>query len=228
MSQPSKESLHKEFELERLILFSDAVFAIAITLLIIEIKFPHLPENLAGVNIVHEFKPLIFEFVAFLISFFFIGLSWSKHLKLCKHLKTYDDGVIFRNLFSLLFIVTFPFAASSLTHIQPGFMLPMVIYIGNIFLVCLSHFMLTDYTLHKKQHLIHAGNDAEKKYLYVQAKFPTILMGATFLTALVSSFFVHGMNDVVAVSYAVPLGIGSAIMKRKIKKYKVAYKNSTS
>jgi len=224
MSEPTKETLHKEFELERLILFSDAVFAIAITLLIIEIKFPHLPENHAGLNMWHEFKPLIVEFGAFLLSFFFIGLSWSKHLKLCRHLKSYDDGIIFRNLFCLLFIVTFPFAASSLTHMRHGFIFPMVIYIGNIFFISLSHFMLADYILNKKQRLIHSGNEAEKRYLYVQAKFPTILMSITFLTALVSSFFVHDMSDLVGVSYAVPLAVGSAIMRRKIKPYKEAYK----
>ena len=45
MSEITNNSVHKEFELERMVLFTDAVFAIAITLLIIEIKFPELPEN---------------------------------------------------------------------------------------------------------------------------------------------------------------------------------------
>ena len=59
MSEPNN-SLHKEFELERMILFSDAVFAIAITLLIIEIKFPELPENYREqLSLWKMFKPTV-------------------------------------------------------------------------------------------------------------------------------------------------------------------------
>src|SRR6185312_6272512 len=43
---PPATSLEKEFELERMILFTDPVFAIAITLLIIDIKWPALPDNI--------------------------------------------------------------------------------------------------------------------------------------------------------------------------------------
>src|ERR1700709_58862 len=107
--------LHKEFELERMILFSDAVFAIAITLLIIEIKFPEVPEKANASEIQHLFKPVIIRFLAFILSFAFIGLMWARHLKIFKYLRNYDNGVIFRNLIFIFFIVCFPFTASGLT-----------------------------------------------------------------------------------------------------------------
>src|SRR5436305_1260155 len=99
-------TLKKEFELERLILFSDAVFAIAITLLIIDIKFPELPEKNVQGNTIELMKPTILSFVAFAMSFFFIGRIWSKHLRLFSLLRKYDQGLISRNLLFLFFIVT--------------------------------------------------------------------------------------------------------------------------
>ena len=76
MSNTESHTLHKEFELERVILFSDAVFAIAITLLIIEIKFPELPENYREhLDIVAMFRPTLTHFLGFLVSFFLIGIS---------------------------------------------------------------------------------------------------------------------------------------------------------
>ena len=96
MTDSTNNSLHKEFELERMILFSDAVFAIAITLLIIEIKFPELPENYKeSLDLFKMFKPTLLHFLGFLLSFFLIGMSWARHLKMFRYLKAYDNGVIF-------------------------------------------------------------------------------------------------------------------------------------
>ena len=117
MSETTDKTIHREFELERMILFSDAVFAIAITLLIIEIKFPELPEGYKqSLDLFKMFKPTLVQFLGFIVSFFFIGMSWAGHLKLFRYLRAYDNGVIFRNLFSLFFVVAFPFAASGARH----------------------------------------------------------------------------------------------------------------
>ncbi len=157
------DTLEKEFELERMILFSDAVFAIAITLLVIDIKWPELPESLAGLDKLHVMKPTIFSFLGFALSFFFIGRAWSIHLRLFRLLRKYDQGLINLNLFFLFFIVIFPFAASGISgHVRGGFMLPVFFYLVNLSLVAIMHYVLCWYVLFKKPGLVVEGEAAEK------------------------------------------------------------------
>lgn len=201
MSEVSEKTLHREFELERMILFSDAVFAIAITLLIIEIKFPELPEEHTGTTELWVlFKPTIRSFIGFLVSFFFIGVSWAGHLKMFRYLKSYDNGVIFRNLLSLLFIVIFPFAASGLTHFRPLFILPIIIYLGNIMLVFQSNFLLAHYIFKQKPSLSIAGNEAEKKYIYFEKLGAAVVLTMSFFLVLVTAILTN--YAIIAVNYA--------------------------
>ena len=171
-------ALEKEFELERLILFSDAVFAIAITLLIIDIKFPELPEKKFEGNTMEVLRPTLLSFLAFAISFFFIGRSWSNHLRLFRLLKKYDQGLINRNLLFLFFIVTFPFSAAGIAgHVRGGFTLPIYIYIINLACVGIAHFILCHYILRKKPWLTGEGEVAEKKFAYFSSQYIAIAMG---------------------------------------------------
>ncbi len=135
----TQSELQKEFELERMILFSDAVFAIAITLLIIEIKFPEVPKDATVPEIEELLKPVIIRFLGFILSFFFIGLMWARHLKTFKYLKKYDNGVIYRNLVLLFFIVCFPFTVVALV---------LVIGVAVVFLVSLIFLGNTMYVLY--------------------------------------------------------------------------------
>jgi len=196
MSEPTNTSIHREFELERMILFSDAVFAIAITLLIIEIKFPELPENYkVSPDLFKMFKPTLFQFLGFFLSFFFIGISWAKHLKMFRYLKAYDNGVIFFNLLSLMFIVAFPFAASGVTHLRSGFMFPLIIYLGNIMLIFLSNFLLAHYIFKHKPSLSIPGHEAEKKYIYLQNKASAIALTLVFFIILSTAVITHYNNE---------------------------------
>jgi uncharacterized membrane protein len=79
-----------KFQLERILLFSDAVFAIAITLMIIEIKPPHLEHGstfLQGLNAFLIMSPII---IGTVLSFYLIGLFWYRHHDLMKHLVQCD------------------------------------------------------------------------------------------------------------------------------------------
>jgi uncharacterized membrane protein len=217
---PSANAIHREFELERMILFSDAVFAIAITLLIIEIKFPELPENYkVSLDLLKIFGHTLVEFGAFLLSFFFIGVSWARHLKMFRYLRAYDDGVIFRNLLSLMFIVVFPFVASGLTHMRSDFMFPFIIYVGNIMFIAISNFMLAHYIFKHKPTLSLPGHEVEKLYIYKQAMGFALTLGSAFLIIFVTAVITHFNKTAMLISsYSILLFVG--IMRRWLKKYK--------
>jgi uncharacterized membrane protein len=220
MSQKhGKTELEKEFELERLVLFSDAVFAIAITLLVIDIKFPEIPKEQTK-NFSQFFGPTISQFVGFGISFFFIGKSWSDHLKLFRLLRKYDQGLINRNLFFLFFIVIFPFTASGISgHVQDHFLLPVFLYVYNISGVAICHFLLCRYMFTQKPGLSAEGEAAEKKYIFMVSKYQAIWFLAMSL-AITVVYFVFPGNDTYVVYTLMLLSFFSIYIKIKTRKYK--------
>lgn len=132
-----EEEVKKEFQLERMILFSDAVFAIVITLMAIDIKIPDTEGiRLTSEELSHNMLHLIPVFIAYAFSFFFIGRTWYNHLQLFGYLKKYDGGLVFCNLLLLFSIGLFPFAASALVHLVKSY-LNFAIY-SAILLLCIS------------------------------------------------------------------------------------------
>jgi uncharacterized membrane protein len=219
MSNTNAE-LQKEFELERMILFSDAVFAIAITLLIIEIKFPEIEKGASPQQVFLLFKPVIVEFLAFIVSFFFIGITWARHLRICKYLSAYDNGVIARNLLLLFFVVCFPFSASGLARVRPSVLfLPFFIYFTNISALMLSHFALCYYIFRQKPALSVHGFEAEKKFLVMQSKYTAILLAAGLCIMLVVTFMFPDNKKYVLYS-VYPIALGLIIYRKYLQRYK--------
>jgi uncharacterized membrane protein len=90
--------------------FSDGVFAIAITLLILEIKVPSPgPVNLSS-QLLHEWP----AYFSFLISFAFIGIMWMNHHRLFTHIARSDDALLILNLLLLLGVTIVPFPTAVL------------------------------------------------------------------------------------------------------------------
>ena len=83
-----KKEVKKEFELERLKLFSDAVFAIVITMVAIEIKLPHFEEEVTEKLLKNTLLHLVPVIISYIVSFIFIGVYWYSHFKLFSVLKT--------------------------------------------------------------------------------------------------------------------------------------------
>ena len=113
--------------LERLIFFSDAVFAIAITLLVIELHPPHFPKGTPDINHVAALANLIPNFVAFFISFFVIGAFWAGHHRAFSLARHWSPTLLFPNIFMLAAIAFMPFVTAYMgTNI--GQRVPAVLY----------------------------------------------------------------------------------------------------
>jgi len=93
---------------ERVVFFSDAVFAIVITLLVLELKVPHLTEHnepaLRG-----ALFGLLPRVAGFVISFLIIGLMWIEHHRIFRYIADYNSGLLWRNLLLLLCVSFVPF-----------------------------------------------------------------------------------------------------------------------
>jgi uncharacterized membrane protein len=116
--------------LGRLLAFSDGVFAIAITLLIIGVV---IPNDTTKFNLNSVLSSLWPNYMAFLISFFVIGLYWIVHVRQLRFVRKYDTGLLWLNLFFLLFIVIMPFTTSIVSRYSSG--TAVIIYAANVALV---------------------------------------------------------------------------------------------
>jgi uncharacterized membrane protein len=143
--------IKKEFQLERMILFSDAVFAIVITLMAIEIRIPE-PHIRTNEGFIRGMMHIIPTILAYILSFFFIGIIWIRHLKIFSFLKDYDRGLIILNLILLFFVGLFPFAAALITGFLglPG---PWLVYFSIILGCLLSQIMLQHYIFKMRPNL---------------------------------------------------------------------------
>ena len=99
----------KSVELERLIFFSDAVFAIAITILVLELRPPERIGPDAARALADGMTRLIPKLMSYAITFWIIGLYWFVHHRMFRHIRRWDDGLIWLNFFFLFWIAFLPF-----------------------------------------------------------------------------------------------------------------------
>ncbi len=171
MSNKLHNELKKEFQLERLILFSDAVFAIAITLLVIEIKIPEIHEKPVTDNaVLHKLRELIPKFAGFLVSFFLIGQYWIVHHRMFSFVINFTDRLIWLNILFLFAIALMPFSTGFYSeYVLRGVVTPVIFYTANIALLGLANFLMWRYLSNKKNNLTENLTPALAKYFSLRA-----------------------------------------------------------
>jgi uncharacterized membrane protein len=102
--------------LERLIFFSDAVFAIAITLLALDIRLPTGGEAPSNAQLLAQLLGVWHKYLAYIISFLAIGSFWMAHHRRFRFIERYDRGLLMLNLLFLMVIAFVPFPTSVISE----------------------------------------------------------------------------------------------------------------
>jgi len=172
-------------ETSRVEAFSDGVFAIAITLLILEIRVPHLPPEAGSGALAAALRALWPSFVAFVASFGAILTMWINHHEFFRFLHRVDRPFLYSNGFLLLLVtfVPFPTALVAAYLDRPGAEAAMAFYCGTYVLINVAYNLLW-YTGARERRLVRDGVPEKAlrriRNSYLMA-FP-IYLGATLVS----------------------------------------------
>jgi uncharacterized membrane protein len=125
--RPRYERHSPGLEFDRFVFFSDAVFAIAMTLLVVGIGIPHVASD----NLEHALHNKSDEILSFFISFLVIGYYWLAHHRFVAQLVTIDTGFMVLNLAYLAAIAFTPFP-TALVGVYNGHTISVVLYAATL------------------------------------------------------------------------------------------------
>jgi uncharacterized membrane protein len=129
---------------DRLRSLSDGVFAIVITLLILEFKTPHLADPASGTELVRELAKLWPKLLSYLISFFMAGIYWVGHRNVFEAIQHSDRPLLWLNNVFLLGVSFLPFPAAILGQYDANPM-ALTIYGANLAAISLSLYFILAY-----------------------------------------------------------------------------------
>src|SRR4051794_25870940 len=133
--------------------FSDAVIAVAITLLALDLR---VPDPASPGSLAHHLGQQWPNYSAYVVSFLTIGIIWINHHAMLQRLARVDHTVLVLNLLLLLTIGVLPFSTALMAeylNASHGQNLAAVIYGGSFLLMALAFFAMQRYMLLAKRQL---------------------------------------------------------------------------
>ncbi len=177
----------------RLEAFSDGVIAVILTIMVLEMKVPHSTELAA-------LAPMWPVFVAYVLSFIYVGIYWSNHHHLFHAIDHVTGGILWANLHLLFWLSLIPFATGwmSENHYDA---VPMALYGFVLLMASIAYFILSRclIAVHGKTSQLARSVGDDRKGM---------LSTAIYLVAVPVSFLhsgiAFGLYSIVALIWIVP------------------------
>ncbi len=137
MANLEDREIERGTEIERTVYFSDAVIAIAITLLAPNLEVPEVPPGLVATELPGRLLELRSQLLSFVISFPVIGNYWMAHHRTFNYIRGYDRRLLLLNFLFLMWVVLMPFSAFLLGEYGDQ-QISVVLYATNMVLAGLT------------------------------------------------------------------------------------------
>jgi len=191
-----------QFAKGRLEMFSDGVFAIVITLLVLELKMPEVEDPTDMHMVLTALVKVLPAFYSWVISFFFVAIMWLHHHNIMHMASRSDYGVIWINNLLLFFICMLPFPTALMGHYH----LPIFIALWGLTVSLTSTMLVWLYYYNSKNYL---KDSYDKKQVMKNVRLSVFAAPVMYLTggllawvSIYISFVIYGL---VPLLYLLPL-----------------------
>jgi uncharacterized membrane protein len=155
--EQTQEQRDDRRQLDRLVAFSDGVFAIAITLLVLDLRLADMSSMDTAAPLAEQLHALAPSFFAYALSFVVVGGYWVSHHRTFKYIVRYDTRLLWLDLLVLFFVALLPFPTQVVAR-YGNTTLGVQIYAGAMVLTGLSVLALWTYAFYGG-HLTRPGTD---------------------------------------------------------------------
>jgi uncharacterized membrane protein len=177
----------------RLEAFSDGVFAVIITIMVLEMRAPH------GADL-EALRPLVPVFLSYVLSFVFLGIYWSNHHHLLQVVKHVNGSVLWANLHLLFWLSLTPFVTNWMgeNHLAAW---PVALYGTVLLFAAIAYFILSKVliSLHGTDSVLASALGGDFK-----GKISMVIYLVAVPLAFVNSWFACGLYVLVAIMWLVP------------------------
>lgn len=172
----------------RLEAFSDAVIAIVMTIMVLELKIPHGDDSTV-------LQPLLPIFLTYVLSFLYLGIYWNNHHHMLQATKSVNGRVLWANMHLLFWLSLVPFVTGWMgeNHFAP---LPTAVY--GVVLLCAA----IAYTILQTTIVRHHGGQNELLARAVGGDFKGKLSIVLYVVAIAAAFLHHAISHAIYVIVA--------------------------
>lgn len=161
---------------------TDGIFAIAMTLLVLELKVPDLPKSTTAPELLHRIHEEGPAIMSFIISFLYCGLLWVFHHMAMHFIRHLQMLLVWVNLLFLMSVSTMPFSCGLLGHFLRN-RVAQEIYYANMFMA--AALLALQWIIAKKKDLLNQDDQLRTRLMGQQILF----LPAALLAGLVGAYF---------------------------------------